>query len=95
MDSDAIGPYGNFGNLAESYNAARHGYPPQAIRFFLTKLLPGENGCIIDIGCGTGIATRQLALSGREVIGCDRDSEMLTVAARHSALDAEVLGDFN
>ncbi|MCA9889270.1 MAG: class I SAM-dependent methyltransferase [Anaerolineae bacterium] len=42
---------------------------------------------IVDLGCGTGILTRELALSGREVIGVDPASAMLAVAQQHPDAD--------
>lgn len=35
---------------------------------------------IVDLGCGTGLLTRELASGGREVIGVDPAREMLAVA---------------
>jgi trans-aconitate methyltransferase len=36
---------------------------------------PGER--ILDLGCGTGVLTAQIAASGAEVIGVDRSAEMI------------------
>lgn len=37
---------------------------------------------ILDLGCGTGMLTRELALSGRHVIGVDPAAAMLAIARR-------------
>src|SRR5690242_7599643 len=37
---------------------------------------------ILDLGCGTGLLTRELAVDGREVIGVDPAPAMLAVARR-------------
>jgi SAM-dependent methyltransferase len=42
---------------------------------------------ILDLGCGTGLLTRELATSGRRVVGVDPAPAMLAVARRHP--DAE------
>ena len=42
---------------------------------------------IIDLGCGTGLLTRELALDGRQVIGIDPAPAMLAVARRGQGAD--------
>lgn len=37
---------------------------------------------ILDLGCGTGLLTRELAIDGRQVIGIDPSPAMLAVARR-------------
>ncbi len=37
---------------------------------------------IIDLGCGTGLLTCELAMDGREIIGVDPSSAMLAIARR-------------
>jgi trans-aconitate methyltransferase len=50
---------------------------------------PGER--ILDIGCGTGHLTAQIAATGAQVVGIDRSSEMIDQArAVHPALRFEV-----
>jgi SAM-dependent methyltransferase len=38
--------------------------------------------CIVDLGCGTGLLTRELATAGRQVLGVDPAPAMLAVARR-------------
>ena len=52
---------------------------------------PGER--ILDLGCGTGQLTAQLAAAGATVVGLDRDANMLAEARRHSSDIEFVLAD--
>lgn len=42
---------------------------------------------IIDLGCGTGLLTRELAIDGRHVTGVDPAAAMLAVAREHPRAD--------
>ena len=42
---------------------------------------------ILDLGCGTGLLTRELAVDGRLVIGVDPSPAMLACARRHAGAD--------
>ena len=48
-------------------------------RHFSRCSLPGNT--VLDLACGTGSLTRELALRGYELIGVDRSPEMLAEAA--------------
>jgi SAM-dependent methyltransferase len=58
---------------------------------------------IVDLGCGTGLLTRELAIAGRQVIGVDPALAMLAYARRQPGAervqwfegDASVLGNRN
>lgn len=39
-----------------------------------------EDGLVVDMGCGTGKITEQLALMGYDMIGIDNSEEMLSIA---------------
>jgi len=63
---------------------------------------PGEK--VLDLGCGTGHLTAQIAASGAEVLGVDRSEEMLAAARRsypqiawecRDARDLGALGPFD
>lgn len=69
----------NFGVLSKAYDAARRGYSKEVFQY-LKKLAKGKKIKVLDIGCGTGISTRQLKEYGFNVIGVDKDLEMVKVA---------------
>jgi ubiquinone/menaquinone biosynthesis C-methylase UbiE len=69
----------DFGSLVKKYDSARKGYP-QEVYVYLKSLLSGSENKILDLGCGTGIATRELKENGFEVIGADKDQDMLDTA---------------
>ncbi len=48
----------------------------------MEQLLPQGPGTLLDIACGTGIVTRGLLRPERTVLGVDRSSGMLGLAAR-------------
>lgn len=48
-------------------------------KHFARRPLPGRT--VLDLACGTGSLTRELALRGYELIGVDRSPEMLAKAA--------------
>lgn len=74
-------PYGSFGCLAEAYEKGRKSYPWPVIRKTL-ELIP-KRSKILDLGCGTGIASRALQAGGMHVIGCDLDLAMTAKAVFH------------
>ena len=54
-----------FDSVAELYDAARQGYPAEIVDAVLANAAVGRGGAVLEIGCGTGQLTRQLA--GREL----------------------------
>lgn len=71
---------GNFGQVREAYVKVRKGVPQQVLdRFWQLVLQP--NPRILDLGCGTGISTRQLAeKADAYIVGGDIDEMMLEKA---------------
>ena len=45
------------------------------------KFLPNRPEIVLDLACGTGSMTRELAMRGYDMIGADGSAEMLSVAA--------------
>ena len=72
-----------FTGLAGLYDRYRPRYAEAALAACLEELPASCD--IADIGCGTGIATRQLAATGARVIGIEPNAEMLAVAQTTAA----------
>lgn len=73
--------YGTFGNLSKTYDAIRPTMPDQIIDDLFSHL--PKHPQILDVGCGTGIITRQLAERGAIVTGTDIDARMIEEAKQH------------
>ena len=71
---------GIYSNLTEHYHRARKDYPQAVLDYFNSISHGLSRFFVLDLGCGTGIATRQLASSQRFIIGCDPSCEMLKFA---------------
>jgi len=70
-----------FGKLSQAYSVARQGYPTEVIDNAVSFL--DKDARILDLGCGTGIATLQLAQSGFNVFACDNDTKMIDEAKKY------------
>lgn len=68
-----------FDMLAYAYDKGRKRFPDRVIDRCLANL-SGIHPWVLDLGCGTGIATEQLAQRGARTVGCDPSSEMIRVA---------------
>jgi ubiquinone/menaquinone biosynthesis C-methylase UbiE len=75
-----LDPTARFGELAESYRRFRPDYPARALDWIVAyaQLEPGS--VIIDLGAGTGIASRAFAARGFRVIGIEPNDEMRSQA---------------
>ena len=75
-----------FGDDAGRYDRARPGYPAGLTGRIVTAS-PGRD--LLDVGCGTGIASRLFAAAGCRVLGVDPDPRMAELA-RDGGIAAEV-----
>ncbi|MBC5799491.1 MAG: class I SAM-dependent methyltransferase [Candidatus Eremiobacteraeota bacterium] len=72
-------PVGSFDELADAYDRYRIGYAPELYdALFAYGLDAGQR--VVDVGCGTGLVTAELARRGCSVTGVDCSEAMLAHA---------------
>lgn len=74
----------SFGEVAETYERFRPGYPDELIGW-VTAVAEDRVVRAIEIGAGTGKATRVFAAAGIDVVATEPDPAMLAVLARECA----------
>jgi predicted TPR repeat methyltransferase len=73
-----------------------HYQSPRLVADRLAALLASRDGAVLDIGCGTGLAGRELAARGFSVIdGIDISPEMMAVARQKGGYRDLVYADLN
>lgn len=75
----------SFGRVAELYDAARPTYPAQLIADLTAYALLEPGDPVLEVGAGTGKATRLLAVFGLDVLALEPDPRMAAVASRQAA----------
>lgn len=76
----------SFGIDPRRYDEARPSYPSALV----ARIVEGSPGrTVLDVGCGTGIAGRQLQALGCTVLGVEPDERMAELARGHG-IEAEV-----
>lgn len=68
-----------FGGVAAQYDRARPTYP----KALIDTLMEWAPRTVLDVGCGTGKASRLLADRGCDVLGIEPDAQMAAVARDH------------
>lgn len=71
----------HFGPIAEAYDKGRQPLPREVIDYTLSLI--GQYATTLDLACGTGIVTRQLAERGIPICGADADERMLAIASTY------------
>jgi SAM-dependent methyltransferase len=69
----------SFGSDPERYDRARPRYPDVMVEAIVAAS-PGPD--VLDVGCGTGISTRQFQAAGCRVLGVEVDARMADLARR-------------
>ncbi|MGB6295958.1 MAG: class I SAM-dependent methyltransferase [Rivularia sp. (in: cyanobacteria)] len=82
-----LNPLTRFSEKAENYTKYRPTYPDAVIDKILENLAPPNQLLAADIGAGTGIAARQLADKGVNVIAIEPNSAMREVAQKHQNVE--------
>ncbi|HUB76697.1 MAG TPA: class I SAM-dependent methyltransferase [Solirubrobacteraceae bacterium] len=79
-----------FGPIADLYEEARPSYPPALVADVLAYAGAGEGDRLLEIGAGTGKATRLFAAGGLQVVALEPSPAMAEVARRECAELANV-----
>ncbi len=79
-----------FDSVADVYHETRQSYPDQVVRWIVETTGLREGAVILEVGCGTGQLTAELARYPFPVMAIDIGAAMVEVARRHVA-DGEVL----
>jgi trans-aconitate methyltransferase len=76
---------------AKLYND-KHAFVWQKAKGLLDLLAPKPGESILDLGCGTGHLTADIAATGARVVGIDRSAEMIAEAkAKYPAIEFQVV----
>ncbi|HEY0010588.1 MAG TPA: class I SAM-dependent methyltransferase [Candidatus Paceibacterota bacterium] len=73
--------YGEFGRFSTTYDAARPPMPSEVLDYLASRTNLQN---VLDVGCGTGIITRQIHRLGIPVSGSDIDEEMIRTARAYN-----------
>ena len=76
-----------FDQQAEAYDRFRPTYPDAVVDELLGPVPAGLD--VLDVGCGTGIASRQIAQRGAKVLGVELAPRMAEIARGHG-VDVEI-----
>lgn len=83
-------PASSFDTAAEAYARYRPAYPAELIETLLARSGIGAGAQVLEIGCGTGKATAQLAGRGFDLLALDPGEQLLAVARRELAGDPQI-----
>ncbi|MEE9177181.1 MAG: class I SAM-dependent methyltransferase [Acidimicrobiia bacterium] len=76
-----------FGEVAHTYDQLRPKYPAEMFDDLIAEAQLSTGSSVLEIGCGTGLATTELVRRGFEVWAIDPDPRMLKVARERFPCD--------
>src|SRR3954465_6162416 len=74
-----------FNEVPELYDRVRPGYPDELFSDLVTITGMGKRSSVLEVGCGTGPATRPLAALAGSVTAVEPGADMAAVARRRLA----------
>lgn len=74
-----------FNEVPELYDRVRPGYPDELFADLVTVTGMDDGSAVLDVGCGTGQATRSLAALGRSVTAVEPGAAMAALARQRLA----------
>ena len=72
-----------FDEVPELYDRVRPDYPNELFEDLAAITGIAENSKVLEVGCGTGLATRSFAARGYDITAVEPGAGMAAVAARH------------
>ena len=76
FDPTVTDTVGRFDGLADLYDRYRPDYPEAAVAYLLARCRLKAGCRLVDVGCGTGISSRQFAGVGLHVVGIEPNDDM-------------------
>lgn len=83
-----------FGSVAEQYDRARPGYPPEIFDDLAELAGLREGSRVVEVGPGTGKATVELIRRGYAVTGVELSADLAEVARRNAPAAEIVVAEF-
>jgi ubiquinone/menaquinone biosynthesis C-methylase UbiE len=74
-----------FDGAAQLYEATRPGYPAEIVEFLAATAAVGPGSSVLEVGCGTGQLTRDLARYGFDLTAIDIGPAMIATAGHELA----------
>src|ERR687894_332937 len=74
-----------FDEVPELYDRVRPGYPDELFADLVAITGIGDDASVLEVGCGTGLATRSLARLGGAVTAVEPGAGMAALARRRLA----------
>jgi len=79
-----------FDRIAALYDRARPGYPDQAVADLVRRCRVDRSSRVLEIGCGTGQLTRDLAGTGASIVALELGAELARLAGANLAAFPDV-----